>query len=300
MLRTAYLLLILTALFWSGNAIAGKLAVGHVSPMLLTALRWGMATALMATFSVPYIRRDWPVIRKHWWQIAAYGALGFAAFNVCLYTALEYTTAINVVIFQAGMPVVIFLANFLIFRIAAGRNQTIGFVLTLTGVALVASNGHLETLLGLQLNRGDAFMLLGVLFYGGYTVMLRYKPKLHWQSIMTLMSLAAFLFALPFAAWEIGAARVIWPGWEGWTIATYTAIFPSIFAQVLFIKGNEAIGSNRAGLFINLVPIFGTFLSVLLLGEVLELYHVLALSLVIGGIALAEKQQRVKLEGPAP
>ena len=63
-------------------------------------------------------------------------------------------------------------------------------------------------------------------------------------------------------------------------------------AQVLFIRGNEIIGSNRAGVFINLVPIFGTLLSVMILGEVLQLYHVVALGLVLGGIWLSERGKR--------
>ena len=41
--RQAYAPAPLTTLFWGGNAVAGKLAVGHVSPMLLTAARWGIA-----------------------------------------------------------------------------------------------------------------------------------------------------------------------------------------------------------------------------------------------------------------
>jgi len=288
----AYVFLTITAMSWGGNAVAGKLAVGHISPMLLTSVRWGLALVVLLGFALPQVRRDLPVIRRHLPLLIAYGVFGFAFFNILLYSALEYTTAINVAIEQAGMPMVIFLANFLLFRIKASPAQIIGFALTLAGVAITASSGSLERLIGLQLGRGDALMLLAVLFYGGYTVALRYKPTLHWQSMISVMAASAFLTSLPFTAFEAASGSVIWPDTQGWLVAAFTAVFPSLVAQVMFIKGNEIIGSNRAGVFINLVPIFGTLLSVMILGERLQLYHVVALGLVLGGIWLAERGKR--------
>lgn len=291
MLR-AYVFLTITALSWGGNAVAGKLAAGHISPMLLTSLRWGLALIILSAFTLPRVRRDMPVIRANLPLLFGYGAIGFACFNNLLYSALNHTTAINVAITQAGMPMVIFLANFILFRIKVTPAQIVGFVLTLTGVALTASGGSFIRLIGLELNRGDALMLLAVLCYGGYTVALRYKPDLHWQSMITVMAAAAFLTSLPFAAFEVAREAVIWPDSRGWIVAAFTAIFPSLVAQVMFIRGNEIIGSNRAGIFINLVPIFGTLLSVMILGEMLQFYHVVALALVLGGIWLSERGKR--------
>lgn len=288
----AYLFLLITTMSWGANAVAGKLAVEHISPMLLTSFRWGMALMVLMTFALPQLRRDAKVIRANLPLLAAYGSFGFACFNILLYSAVQHTTAINVAIEQAGTPMVIFLANFLLFRIRVTVGQFIGFFLTLSGVAITASSGNLERLIGLELNRGDALMLLAVLLYGGYTVALRYKPELHWQSMITVMAASAFVTSLPFTAWEAAQATIIWPDSRGWLVAVYTAVFPSLIAQVLFIKSNEIIGSNRAGLFINLVPIFGTFMSVLILGEVLHIYHVIALTLVLGGIWLAERSKK--------
>ncbi len=203
MILRAYLFLMITALSWGGNAVAGKLAVGHISPMLLTSLRWAMALMILLAFTLPQVRRDIKVIRANLPLLMAYGAVGFTAFNILLYSALQYTTAINVAIEQAGMPMLIFLANFILFRIKVTPAQILGFMLTLAGVAITASGGSLARLIGLELNRGDALMLLAVLCYGGYTVALRYKPQLHWQSMITVMAASAFLTSLPFAAFEI-------------------------------------------------------------------------------------------------
>jgi len=293
----AYLFLIITSLSWGGNAVAGKLAVGHISPMVLTSVRWGMAFAILMTFALPQVRRDLHVIRANLPLLIGYGMCGFTFFNILLYSALEYTTAINVAIEQAGMPMVIFLANFILFRIKVTPAQIIGFGLTLAGVVLTASSGSLTRLIGLQLNQGDALMLVAVLCYGGYTVALRYKPVLHWQSMITVMAGAAFLTSLPFSVFELSRGTAILPDATGWLVAIFTAVFPSLVAQVMFIKGNEIIGSNRAGVFINLVPIFGTLLSVMILAEILHLYHVIALGLVLGGIWLSERGKRRPVPG---
>lgn len=292
MVLRAYLFLTLTTLAWGGNAIAGKLAVGHVSPMLLTSLRWATAFSILLAFTLPQVWRDRAAIRRHLPLLFAYGALGFTGFNILLYSALNHTTAINVVIEQAGIPLVIFVANFLIFRIRASGAQVLGFLLTLAAVIVVASGGSFARLLALQLNLGDALMLVAILLYGGYTVALRYKPVLHWQSMITVLSGAALVTSIPFTLWEIADNTVIWPDTRGWLVVLYTAVFPSLVAQVLYIKGNDIIGSNRAGLFVNMVPIFGTLMSVLILGEAMHAFQILALVLAMSGIALAERGRR--------
>lgn len=276
-------------LLWAANAIAGKLAIGHVSPFLLTSARWGICFAAAALLGGRRLGADWPAIRKDWPLIVFYGAIGFAWFNAAFYSAAKYTSAINIVIIQAGMPLVIFCANFLFLRIKVSAGQAIGFIVTMAGVLIVTSNGNIETLAGLGINRGDALMCLAVLLYGGYTVALRWKPPIHWLSFMIVASGVAFVASLPFTAWEIAVGAVVWPDLQGTAICLFTALLPGFLAQATYILGNELIGGNRAGLFINLVPVFGTLMSVTLLGEDLRLYHVAALVLVLAGIGLAER-----------
>ncbi len=287
----AYLFLLTTALIWGGNAVAGKMAVGHVSPFLMTLIRWVIAFGLIVTISVPQLRQDWPAIRRNWLYLLLMGATGFTGFNALLYTALHYTSAINAVIEQAGMPFVIFVANFFIFRMRATGGQVVGFLLTMSGIALTAANGDLQTLLSLKLNFGDLLMLFAVLVYAAYTVGLRFKPELHWKSMMAATAGGAMIAAIPLGVyeWWNGAAQV--PDAKGWAVVAFIAIFPSLFAQTLFVRGVEIIGSNRAGLFINLVPIFGMLLSIGLIGEPLHVYHIVSLVLVLGGIVMAERNR---------
>ncbi|MER8973520.1 MULTISPECIES: DMT family transporter [unclassified Mesorhizobium] len=290
--RAAYLFLLCTTLLWGGNSVAGKLAVGHISPMTLVFLRWLLAVLILLPIGWGTLRQDWPVVRRHWLLLGGLGACGFAFFNAIFYTALNYTTAINVSIEQAAIPIVIIIANFVLFRLRVNRVQIAGVVLTIIGVAVTASHGDLRQLLKLDLNFGDAIMLVAVLCYSFYSVGLRLKPVIRWQSLMLALSVAALVTSLPFFLWEIAAGKVIVPDARGWAVAFYTAIGASVISQIFYIRGNELIGANRAGLFINLVPIFGTLLSVLIVGETFQLYQALALALVLGGISLAEYSGR--------
>lgn len=286
--RTAYIVLLLTTLFWGGNAVAGKMAVGHVSPMLLTTARWLIAFAVLAAIGWPRLKADWPVVRKRLVFLTVLSSAGFAVFNLALYSALLFTSAINVSIEQAGMPMLIFVANFVLFRTRVAWAQIVGFVVSLAGVALTAAHGEPARLLDLAVNFGDALMLIALVVYAGYTVALRFRPAVHWQSLMIVMCGAAAVSSMPFALAEYLYGTAILPDARGWAVIGYTALFPSILAQVFYIRGVELIGANRAGLFINLVPIFGTLLAIVLLGETFFFYHAVAMAMVLGGIALAE------------
>ena len=285
-----YLILTLTALLWAGNTIAGKLAVGHVSPFLLTTLRWLIAVAILAVVAMPAIRRDWPVIRRHWLFLAVLGAMGFTLFNSLFYLGLTYTTAIHGAIEQAGMPLVVFALNFAIFRIRTTWFQAVGFVLTLTGVLLTATSGNPFALGSTPINIGDVYLLIAVVAYGLFSVLLARKPPLHWLSFITALAFFALLTSIPALVYEVARGRFVWPDLEGWVIAAYTAILPSIMAQVMWIRGLEIIGTNRGGVFMNLVPIFAAAMAVFWLGEDFHAYHAVAMVLVIGGVWITQKK----------
>ncbi|WP_102225583.1 DMT family transporter [Acidimangrovimonas sediminis] len=292
MITRAYVFLLLTALVWASNAVAGRLAVGHVSPFVLTTLRWAIAVVAVGLVGHRRLRHDWPVVRRHLPMLAAMGTVGFTLFNATFYTSARYTTALNMLIIQAGMPLVIFLANFVLFRTRVSAAQFAGFALTLAGVLTVAAQGSLGVLLNLHLNHGDALMLLATTFYGLYSVSLRWMPEIHLLSFMIVLSVAALITSLPFSGFEIATGAAHGPDTAGLAIALFTGIFPSLVAQMSFAAGNRLIGSNRAGLFMNFVPVFGAILSVLVLGERLKPYHAAALVLVVGGVALAQKTRR--------
>ncbi len=289
-IRLAYILLALTTLFWGGNSVAGKMAVGEISPMLLTLARWVIATLLLAPFALTDIRKDWPVIHKNWRLLVFYGGVGFTLFNVLLYAALTRTTAVNASIMQAAIPASVYLLNFAIFGIRVTGWQIMGFLVTLAGVAVVSTHGQIARLAALDLNGGDAMVLAAVVIYALYTICLRFKPVMDWKSLITILAVIAALSSLPFVWWEWKSGAMIVPTGTGLWVALYAGVFPSIVSQIFYIRGVELIGANRAGIFTNLIPIFGTALAVLILSEPLEGFHVVALLLVIAGIWLAERK----------
>lgn len=284
----AYAYLVATTLFWGGNAVAGKLAVGHISPMMLNLGRWSLAVLVLLSISARQIRAEWPIVRRHIPLLLGLGAIGYTGFNGFLYSALQYTSAVNGAIEQGGITVLIFVLNYLFFRIPASAIQIAGFLISFIGVALTAGHGDLMALLSLRLNIGDGLMLLAVLCYAIFTIALRWKPDLHWKTLMAALAFGALIASLPLVAWEEAGGKLILPDATGYALILFCGLLPSLVSQTLYIAGVNMIGANRAGLFINLVPVFGTILSVVVVGESLENFHILALVLVIGGIALAE------------
>lgn len=286
--RNAYMMLLATMLFWAGNSVAGKFAVGHISPMLLTALRWALTAAALAAIGRRHLVADWPVLRAHLWLLFLLGLLGFTLFSVAMYCALLYTSATNVSIEQGGMPLFVFAASFVLFGTRTTPAQVAGFLLSFVGVVITAVHGDVRRLFYLDMNFGDALMLLAIVAYGIYTAALRLRPAVHWTSLMTALCLGGAVSAVPFVVAEAAAGALILPDLTGWAVVFYVVVFPSLIGQALFIRSVELIGANRAGLFINFLPLWGAVLAVLILGEAFQAYHALALVLVLGGVLLAE------------
>ncbi len=285
----AYLFLTFTAICFGANTTFAKLLVGEASPMVVVALRWLLVVALLVAFNRRALARDWPHLRPHLGFLFAMGALGFATFNGLFYIAAHHTTAINMGIIQGMMPVFVLVGAFLAYRTPAGKLQWLGAGVTLAGIVVVASGGDVERVLRLRFNTGDMLVVLAILLYAGYTVGLRRRPAATALGLFTVLAGAAFLASLPMVAAEAWLGAFQGPTWQGWGVVALVALFPSFLAQVLFIRGVEIIGPGRAGIFINLVPVFAALIAVAYLGEDFHVHHGVALALVLGGIWLAER-----------
>ncbi|MDX9997392.1 MAG: DMT family transporter [Phenylobacterium sp.] len=284
-----YALLVLTTLAWGGNAVAGRLAVGEIAPMALTAGRWGLVVAVLGLFARRQVGAGLAELRRHWRSALAMGAAGFTAFNALFYVAAHHTSAVNISIIQGSIPVLVMLGALLLHRTPVRPGQAVGMVMTLAGVALVASHGDLASLAGLRLNVGDLYMLIACALYAGYTLALRGRAGIGGLSFFAGLAAAAFVTSLPLLAIEAATGQGSWPTPIGWAVLVYVALFPSFVAQVFYMRAVELIGPGRAGLFINLVPVFGALLAVLILSEPFGLHHAGALALVLAGIFVAER-----------
>ena len=284
------LLLTLAMLFWGGNTIAGRLAIGEVSPMVIVFLRWIIVAALMGMLMRGRLVEEWPLARPHLPAMIAMSLFGFVGFNILFYIAAYYTSAINLGIIQGSMPALVLAGTVLVFRAKVKLLQLAGILVTIVGVALVAAQGDFANLAKLEINPGDGIMLIASLFYAGYTLALRNRPKLSGLVFFTLLSIISAIASVPAVIYEMAAGTAIWPGLTGWAIVLFISLFPSLLAQIYFMRGVELIGPGRAGVFINLVPIFSAILAVVLLGEPFRWHHAVALVLVLGGIWLSERK----------
>ena len=292
-----YLILVLTTLFWGGNVVAGKLAVGHIDAHSLMILRWTGALLLVLPFAIRPLQRDWPVIRAKWWLYLFYGAVGFATFNVLVYVAAYYTSGVNISLEQVAIIIFVIILNFALFRTRGRSLQLLGVLITVLGVAIIATHGDLARLLKLEVNLGDLLVILACFAYAIYSIALRWRPPTHWTSFLAATCAGAIFASLAYQA-TLGNGTASLPSnlaaidMQGWLIAAYTVIFPSVISQMLYVRGVELIGSNRASLFVNLIPLFGTVGSVIVLGEALQLFHIVAAILVAAGLVLAEYSAR--------
>lgn len=286
----AFVLLTMTALFWGGNTIAGRLAIDEVSPMVVVCLRWVIVSVVMTMLLLPRIKKEWPLIQPHLGKMTLMAAFGFVAFNSLFYIAAHSTTAVNLGIIQGSMPMFVLIGALLVFGTPVRLLQVVGILLTLIGVVMVAARGDLQVLLTLAVNPGDGIMLIACVFYSGYTLALRNRPQVSGLVFFAVLSIIAAITSFPALGYEIAVGTMQWPTFKGWLVVLYISLFPSCLAQIFFMRGVELIGPARAGIFINLVPIFAAMLAVLLLGEVFRLHHALALALVLGGIWLSERR----------
>ena len=292
-----YTLLVLCNLFWGGNVVAGKAAVGNIDPYALMVLRWTGSLILLLPFAIEPLKRDWPTIRAKWWLYLFYGVVGYATFNVLVYIAAHYTSGINNAIDQVAINILVMLGNFILFRTRVRALQLLGVAVTIVGVAFTATHGDLARLLALDINFGDLLVLCACLAYAVYSISLRWRPKSNWLSFLVASFTGALLASIVFqfalgggVSGFVAALPTITP--LGWIIVAYTVIFPSLISQMFYVRGVELIGANRASLFINLIPLFGAIGSVLILGEQLQAFHLIAGVLIIIGIGLAEWSAR--------
>ena len=299
LLDQPYLLLVLAPLFWGGNVVVAKLVVGEIDPFVLLSARCVGATLFILPFSWRFLAADWPVIRRIWPLLMGFGALGYALYNALLYVGLTTTTAVNSSIETGALPMMILLANFIVFRVRAKALQILGVLIAITGVMLTATHGDLGRILTLDINIGDGFVLLACLAYTAYTLALRFRPQVHMMSFMAVAFIGAAitgLVLLQLFGPGIGSYATI-PTMSPtvWAVLAYVMVFPSMFSQIAYARGVDLVGPNRAAPSHNLIPVFGTIGSVLLLGERLEFYHYVAATMIIGGIVLAEWTARRRL-----
>ncbi len=291
----AYLLLILTMVFWAGNSVVARGIHETVPPLALAWLRWTLAVFFTLPFAWPHLKRDWPVIRANWPILILLGAIGAGTFIALYYYGISKTSAINALVINSAVPLLIPLAAFLTYRERISRFQALGIGLSLAGVLTVLAKGDPHALLALDLNQGDLWVLAAMAVWSIYTVLLRKQPPIHWLSFAAITFAVASIINLPiFIGEHLLYRQIHWT--SGAVLAVlYVATLPSATAQIFYIRGVELIGASRAGVFIHLVPMFGAIMAILFLGETLHPFHLAGFALILCGVWLASRPERISI-----
>lgn len=283
-----YWLLTFTALFWSGNAVVARALRDVIPPMAMSLWRWLLALAIVLLLAWPALVRERAGLLAHWRVLLALGFFGVTAYNALLYSALQTTTATNGLLINAVTPVLIIVAECVLFGVRLSLRRWAGVAAALAGIVTIVTRGDLAALATLALNRGDLLLLIAAVTWTVYTLFLRrLPPGLDPLAMLATTVGVGVLFVVPLFAWEYATgARTHW-GPAAWLGIAYIGVFPSVLAYLFYNRGVQVVGGHRASMFLYLIPVFGVALAIGFLGERLAWFHALGMALIFGGIALA-------------
>ena len=286
-----YLLLTLTALFWSGNMVLGRGIRADIPPIGLAFWRWVIALLCVLPLAWPHLAGQWPRLRADWKPVLVLGLLGVGGYNTLAYIALQYTVATNAVLLNSFIPIATIAISWIFLGRHLTRLQAIGVSTSFLGAATIVAHGDFALLASLTFNQGDLWMLGAVLVWAIYTVGLQWRPAGVDPMLMLAALIVVGLLALaPLYLWEwLIAGRSIKVNTGTLASLLYVGVFPSFIGYIFYNRGVAEIGASKASQFIHLMPVFGTLLSVIFLNEIPHHYHYAGIALILGGIWLTTR-----------
>ena len=290
----AYLLLILTTLFWSGNFIVGKAAsIYQIPPFSLNFYRWLFAFLILLPFTVKEILTNKKYILDNIVFFIILGITSITIFNSIVYYSLYYTQVISGVLMISTIPVwIMFIASILKIE-KTNLFQIIGVILSLTGVLFIITKADIELIKSLDFNKGDLSMVVAMFSWATYSALLRKKTyEVSQIALLEVIIICGLFFLIPVYFIEMSLGNPIKIEKPFILTLTYVVLFPGILAFLFWIKGIAIIGANRAGVFLHLMPIFGALMAMIIFGEKFMFYHFLGAIFIIAGITLSNKNKK--------
>jgi drug/metabolite transporter (DMT)-like permease len=285
-----YLLLSLTSLFWAGNVVLGRFAAGQIPPFTLSFIRWAGAFLVVLPFALHHLVRDWTAIRRQLGLMMALSFTGIAAFNTIAYWSLQYTEALNALLLQSAGPLFVALFSLLLFGIRLTGAQGFGILVSMAGVMVILLRGDLTAIQHIRFNQGDIGYTLALLIFGLYSALAARRPAIHPLSFLAFTCGCGALIIIPAIGWEIAHGQWMAVNTATVLVLIYVTIFPSTLAYLFFNRGVELIGANRAAPFFHLIPVFGSALAIVFLGERPRLFHLAGYALVLSGVFIAARR----------
>lgn len=281
------LLPLIAVLIWSMNIAVTRYAVDLIEPASISFYRWLIAFIVLTPFILFKVWAQRALVRRHLGQLAILSAFGMVLYQGLSYTAAHYTTATNMGIVNAFIPVFTIFVSMLILKDIPNRFAIVGSIISFLGLLYILGKGDFTTLLNMGGHSGDLLMVVAVFFYAFYGVFLK-----KWQlKIPLLISLYvqigfALLYHIPFLMYfgldAINARNA--------PSLLYAGIFPSLLAPLLWMLAVQHIGPNRTSIFMNLMPVFTAIIASLWLAEQWTLFHTIGGMMILVGIVMAQKK----------
>lgn len=280
-----YLLLTLSALFWSGNFVLSRGMHAEIPPVSLAFWRWAIALLIIAPFGLRRVYEQRELLKKHGRFMFFQGLLGVTGFNTLIYIAMQSTTAINAVLVNSCIPVIIVIISWLIYKERLSVKQSVGVLISLSGVLLIIAKGDVAALQQFSFNQGDLLVLAAAVVWAFYSANLRNYPEgLHPIAYQTGIMMMGLIFLIPCYLFELQTGKHMLLNISTILTVGYVALFASVLAFICWTRAIREVGANRAGPFIHLMPVFSTILAIIFLDESLLAYHVKGMILVFSGI----------------
>jgi drug/metabolite transporter (DMT)-like permease len=289
-----YALLVVATLLWGGNFVIGRAITSSLPPFTLSFLRWCTAFLIFLPFAWRNLQKEWGSVKKYWPIVIIMALTGITGFNTLLYIALHYTTSINASLVNTSTPIVIFMLSFIMLRERLNNNQIIGTILSLLGIIFILSKGSLDTLLNFSFNSGDLIVIAAVICWSIYSLLIKqYAGRLPGFSTFAVCMMLGILILLPFFIHEANTTPIHWSLGSILTIL-YTGIFASIVAFMSWNTAVARIGANKAGVFLNLIPVFAAIFAVLFIDEKLAWYQAAGGTFVILGVYISTRLTKIE------
>ena len=265
----AYILLILTTLFWSGNFVVGKAASTYeIPPFSLNFFRWLFAGLILLPFTLNEIIKKKNYILENIGFFIILGITSITIFNSTVYYSLYYMQVISGVLMISTIPVWIMFISSILGIEKTNKFQIFGVILSLLGVLFIITKSDLDVIKNLAFNRGDLIMASGMFAWALYSALLKKKTyEISQITLLEVVIITGLIFLIPIYLLEMTFGNQIVLGKPFILTLSYVVLFPGLASFFFWIKGIAIIGANRAGVFLHLMPVFGAIMAIIFFGE---------------------------------
>ena len=291
---SAYVFLIFATALWGGNIVAAKIASNiTLEPIKLSFFRNLVVIFLLLPFVFQKMNIIYYIFKKNWKIIIFFSILSVSIFNTSMNIALTTSSVISTSLMPAFAPSMIIVLSFFIFNSKISFLQFIGIIISFVGFINIIIRGNVFNLSSLNFVVGDIWMLGCVSCWALYSSLIRKMPKeIDNISFLFLIFFIGNIFVIPFYIFESSINQSFTINEQyGWLLVLYCGIGPALISYLLWIKAIKIMGANNSGLFLNLIPIFSSLISIIFLKEKLELFHIVGALLIFTGIYLVIRKR---------